>query len=58
MSVLISFINVGKVIASSAEQFLLLAADVFENSDIVTIFFEKLVFHLDHARHSFKKKMF
>ena len=58
MPVLISFINVGKVIASSAEQFLLLAADVFENSDIVTIFFEKLVFHLDHATNSFKKKMF
>ena len=28
MPVLISFINVGKVIASSAEQFLLLAADL------------------------------
>ena len=47
MSVLISFINVGKRIASSAEQFLLFAADALENSDIVTIFFEKLVCHLD-----------
>ena len=47
MSVLISFINVGKRIASSAEQFLLFAADALENSDIVTIFLEKLVCHLD-----------
>ena len=43
MSVLISSINVGERIASSAEKFLLFGADVDENSDIVTIFFEKLV---------------
>ena len=39
MSVLISFINVGERIASSAEQVLLFGAYVDENSDIVTIFF-------------------
>ena len=39
MSVLISSINVGERIASSAEKFLLFGADVDENSGIVTIFF-------------------
>ena len=43
MSVLVSSINVGERIASSAEKFLLFGADVDENSDIVTIFFEILV---------------
>ena len=43
MSVHFSFINVGERIASSAEQFLLFGINVDENSDIVTIFFEKLV---------------
>ena len=37
--VLISFINVGERIASSAEQFLFCGADVDTNSDIVTNFF-------------------
>ena len=52
MSVLISFINVGERIASSAEQFLLFGADVDENSDIVTIFFEKLVGDLNILENS------
>ena len=47
MSDLISFINFGKKIANSAEQFLLLGADVDENSGIVTIFLWKLDFALD-----------
>ena len=47
MSVLISFINVGERIASSAEQFFLSGADVDENFDNVTVFFEKLVCGLD-----------
>ena len=48
MSVLISFINFGERIESSAEQFLLFGADLDETSDIVTIFFfEKLVCDLD-----------
>ena len=47
MPVLISFINVGERIANSAEQFLLFGADVDENSGILTIFFEKLVFDLN-----------
>ena len=47
MSVLISFIYVEERIASSAEQFLLFGAHVDENSDTVTIFFEKLVCYLD-----------
>ena len=40
-------------IASSAEQFLLFDADVDENSDIVTIFFEKLVCELNILENSF-----
>ena len=47
MSVLISFINVGERIASSAEQFFLSGADVDENFDNVTVFFEKSVCGLD-----------
>ena len=47
MSVLISFINVGERIGSSAEQFFLFAPDVDENSDIVTIFFKNSVCDLD-----------
>ena len=43
MYVLISIINVGERIASSPEQVLLSSADVDENSDIATIFFDKLV---------------
>ena len=39
ISVLISFINVEKRTANSAEQFLLFGADVDENSGIVTIHF-------------------
>ena len=39
MSVLISFINVGKRTANSAEQFLLFGVDVDENSGIATIYF-------------------
>ena len=39
-------------IASSAEQFLLFDADVDGNSDIVTIFFEKLVCELDILENS------
>ena len=39
-------------IASSAEQFLLFDAGVDENSDIVTIFFEKLVCELDILENS------
>ena len=38
MSVLISFINVGERIASSAEQFFLSGTDVDQNFDIVTFF--------------------
>ena len=38
MSVLISFINVGERIASSADQFFLSGADVDQSFDIVTIF--------------------
>ena len=47
MPVLFSFINVGERIPNSAEQFLLIGADVDENSGIGTIFFEKLVCDLD-----------
>ena len=47
MPVLISFINDAERIPNSSEQFLLFGADVDENSVIVTIFFEKLVFDLD-----------
>ena len=52
MSVLISFINVGERIASKAEQFLLFGADVDENSYIVTIFFEKLIYDLNILENS------
>ena len=44
MSVLISFANVGERIASSADLF---GADVDENSDIASTFFETLVYDLD-----------
>ena len=47
ISALLSFINVGERNAGSAKQFLLFGADIDENSDIVTIFFEKLVCDLD-----------
>ena len=47
MSVLVSFLNVGERIASSAEQFLLFGADVEENSEIVTTFIGKLVHDLE-----------
>ena len=47
MPVFISFVNVAERIVSSVEQFLLFGADVDENSDIATIFFEKLVCDLD-----------
>ena len=47
MSVLVSFLNVGEIIASSAEQFLLFGADVEENSEIVTAFIRKLVHDLE-----------
>ena len=47
MPVFISFINLGKRIPNSAEQFLLFGADVDGNSGIVTTFFEKLVSDLD-----------
>ena len=46
MSVLVSFLNVGERLASSAEQFLLFGADVEENSEIVTAFIRKLVHDL------------
>ena len=64
MSILLSFLNVGKRIASSDEQFLLFGADVAENSIYVAKFFhllikdikylESKVFEIEAANKTFK----